>query len=80
MNLYTFQLGIVGLVEEEWIDTLSTIDPDDITFIDYVEEGRRLAQELRDEVSACSLKSNQLIQFVIYKQSRCSWSTFVDHR
>lgn len=44
------QIGLVGLVEHEWIDTLSTIDPDDITYLDYVEEGRDLAQELKAKV------------------------------
>ena len=45
----------MGLVEEEWIDTLSTIDPDDITFVSYVEEGRKLAKELREEVLLLTL-------------------------
>ena len=40
----------MGIVEEEWIATLSTIDPDDITFLDLVEESRALGQELRDQV------------------------------
>ncbi len=45
-----FQFGLLGLVEEEWIATLSTIDPDDITFLDFVEEGRELAKELKEMV------------------------------
>ena len=45
------QIGLMGLVEEEWIATLSTIDPDDITFLDYVEEGRQLAKELKAKVT-----------------------------
>lgn len=44
----------MGLVEEEWIATLSTIDPEDITFIDYVEQGNLLAEELRRKVARCS--------------------------
>ena len=40
----------MGLVEEEWIDTLSTIDPEDIIFEDFVEVGNKLAAELREEV------------------------------
>jgi len=43
------KLGFVGLVEEEWIQTLSTLDPEDLEYIDYVMEGRRLARELRAE-------------------------------
>ncbi len=49
--MFGFQFGLLGLVEEEWIATLSTIDPDDITFLDFVEEGRELAKELKDMVS-----------------------------
>jgi len=43
------KLGFVGLVEEEWIETLSTLDPEDVEYVDYVMEGRRLAQELQAE-------------------------------
>ena len=39
------------MVEEEWIVTLSTVDPDDIIYLDLVEEGQRLAQELKQKVS-----------------------------
>ena len=45
-----FQLGFVGLVEEDWLATLSTVDPDDVTFADFIEEGRTLARQLRDDV------------------------------
>ena len=45
-----FQLGFVGLVEEDWLATLSTVDPDDVTFVDFIEEGRTLARQLRDDV------------------------------
>ncbi|XP_005099801.1 mannosylglucosyl-3-phosphoglycerate phosphatase [Aplysia californica] len=41
------KIGIIGLVEEEWIDTLSTLDPEDMTFIDFVEAGRNLGGILR---------------------------------
>jgi len=43
------KLGFIGLVEEEWIETLSTIDPEDVEYTDYVTEGLRLAKELRAE-------------------------------
>ncbi|PVD21258.1 hypothetical protein C0Q70_19429 [Pomacea canaliculata] len=43
------KLGIIGLVEEEWIATLSTVDSDDITFLDFVDEGRRLACNLKEQ-------------------------------
>ena len=46
------QLGFIGLVEDDWISTLSTIDPEDIKYIDFVKEGRRLAIWLREMVAA----------------------------
>ena len=55
---FIFQFGLIGIVEEEWIATLSTIDPDDITFLHFVEESKALAQELRDQVQICSLISD----------------------
>jgi len=44
------QIGLIGLVEEEWIATLNTVDPDDVRFMDFVEVGQRLAQELKSQV------------------------------
>jgi len=41
------KLGFIGLIEEEWMATLSTIDAEDLEYIDFVTEGRRLARELR---------------------------------
>ena len=47
-----FQIGLIGLVEEEWIATLAAIDKDEVVFHDYVTSGKRLAMELRmQEVS-----------------------------
>lgn len=40
----------VGLVEQEWLDTLSTINPDEVTFLDYVEAGKKLGAQLKQEV------------------------------
>ncbi|KAH8274633.1 hypothetical protein KR026_008794 [Drosophila bipectinata] len=42
-------IGLIGLVEREWLETLPTIDPNEVTYIDYVEAGNRLARELRNE-------------------------------
>ena len=41
----------MGLVEHEWLETLSTINPDEVQYIDYVEMGNKLAAKLRQEVS-----------------------------
>ncbi|XP_042896714.1 5'-nucleotidase isoform X1 [Parasteatoda tepidariorum] len=43
------KFGIIGLVEEEWLATLATIDPGDVTYIDFVTEGKKLAKQLRDK-------------------------------
>ena len=45
----------MGLVEQEWIDTLATVDPEDIIFLDFVETGNKLAAELREEVCTTKL-------------------------
>ena len=41
------KIGIIGLVEEEWITTLSTISKDDIIYEPYVEAGIRLSNDLK---------------------------------
>lgn len=46
-NLVT--IGLIGLVEKEWLDTIPTIDPQEVTFIDFVKAGNQLAEELRNE-------------------------------
>lgn len=49
MNHNGFRIGLMGLVEKEWLDTLPTIDPNEVTFIDYIEAGNRLAEDLLKE-------------------------------
>lgn len=41
------KLGLLGLAEGEWVDTLGVVEPEDLTYLDFVEEGRRLAKQLR---------------------------------
>lgn len=48
-HMKTFTIGLIGLVEKEWLDTLPTIDPKEVTFIDFVKAGNQLAEELRNE-------------------------------
>lgn len=45
------QVGFIGLVEEEWLVTLATVDREEVTYLDFVTEGTKLAKELRDEVT-----------------------------
>lgn len=39
----------MGLVEEEWLATLATVDPSEVIFQDYASRGTALAQQLRNE-------------------------------
>ncbi|KAK6633160.1 hypothetical protein RUM43_012904 [Polyplax serrata] len=43
------KIGFIGLVEKEWLDTLATVNPEQITFIDYIEAGEKLALQLKKE-------------------------------
>ncbi|XP_022107519.1 uncharacterized protein LOC110988384 [Acanthaster planci] len=43
------KIGLIGLVEEEWLVTLATIDREDLTYLDFVEQGAKLAQELKQQ-------------------------------
>lgn len=45
-----YQVGIMGLVEEEWIETLATLDPEDVTYLDFVSKGNELCQSLKEKV------------------------------
>jgi len=46
-NLNLMPYFQIGLVEKEWLDTLSTINPSEVTYTDYVESGQAIAKELR---------------------------------
>ncbi|XP_039298682.1 trifunctional nucleotide phosphoesterase protein YfkN isoform X3 [Nilaparvata lugens] len=43
------RLGLIGLVEREWLDTLATINPDEVTFLDFVDVGNKLGDKLKQE-------------------------------
>lgn len=53
---YGRKIGIIGVVEQEWLVTLATIDPEDVEYIDFVECSRDLVKEL---------KENQGCEFII---------------
>ncbi|XP_069950309.1 mannosylglucosyl-3-phosphoglycerate phosphatase isoform X3 [Cherax quadricarinatus] len=44
-----WKIGLVGLVEKEWLETLATINAEQVTFTDYVDKGRELAIMLKDQ-------------------------------
>jgi hypothetical protein len=39
------------LIEEEWLATLATLSLEDVTYLDFVSEGRKLAKYLKEKVS-----------------------------
>jgi 5'-nucleotidase len=43
------RIGIIGLVEQEWMATLATIEENEVEYEDFVTCGRRLAEHLRSE-------------------------------
>ena len=43
------RVGLLGMVEKEWLDTIATINSDQVEYEDYVTSARRLARELKDE-------------------------------
>ncbi|XP_060807227.1 snake venom 5'-nucleotidase isoform X1 [Amyelois transitella] len=43
------KIGLIGLVEQEWLDTLATINPEEVTFIDFLQAGTKLASQLKQE-------------------------------
>ena len=47
------RIGVVGMVEEEWISTLGSVDPDNVLYVDYVEECKREADSLRFAGADC---------------------------
>nr|XP_054748733.1 snake venom 5'-nucleotidase-like [Lytechinus pictus] len=51
-RLLTWQnkkIGLIGLVEEEWLVTLATVDRENVTYLDYVERGQKLGTELKEQ-------------------------------
>lgn len=43
------KIGIVGLVEQEWLTTLATLDPEQLEYLDFVQCGQDIAKELRNQ-------------------------------
>ena len=43
------RVGLLGMVEREWLDTIATINSDQVEYEDYVTSARRLARELKDD-------------------------------
>ncbi|XP_061724374.1 snake venom 5'-nucleotidase isoform X2 [Cydia pomonella] len=43
------KIGLIGLVEQEWLETLATINPEEVTFIDFLQAGAKLSEQLKQE-------------------------------
>ncbi|CAH1392702.1 unnamed protein product [Nezara viridula] len=43
------RIGLIGLVEREWLDTLATINPDELIFHDFVESGNKIGAQLKND-------------------------------
>lgn len=43
------RIGIIGLIEPEWVATLATVDPNDVVVQDFCEVGKELSVYLRNE-------------------------------
>ena len=46
----SLQIGLIGLVEYEWLATLSTISPEDVDYTDFVDCAQLLVPQLTAEV------------------------------
>ncbi len=49
LTINKFRIGIIGLVEKEWIETLSTIGIEDLIYEPFELTGQRLARYLKNE-------------------------------
>jgi 5'-nucleotidase len=46
------KFGLIGLIEEDWLSTLSTLDSSDVIYEDFVTKGRELARWLKSPESS----------------------------
>ena len=47
------KIGLIGLVEREWLDTLANINRDEVDYTDYVDAASMLATELKRKGKYC---------------------------
>lgn len=41
-----FKIGIMGLIEEDWLECCTTVNPETLDYKDFVEVARKLARSL----------------------------------
>ncbi|KAM6156520.1 LOW QUALITY PROTEIN: mannosylglucosyl-3-phosphoglycerate phosphatase-like [Erethizon dorsatum] len=49
VNWNNIKIGLMGLVEEDWLDTLATVSKSNVNYKDYVEVANEIAVELKKE-------------------------------
>jgi len=49
LDHHGWRVGVVGLIEYEWLETLSTVPVSQVAWTDYVTVGRELARKLREQ-------------------------------
>jgi 5'-nucleotidase len=52
LDFHGRKIGLIGLVEKEWLVTLATIDPSEVDYEDFCPCGRRLAKMLKEKQGA----------------------------
>ncbi len=43
------RIGLMGLIEHEWLTTLNTVAEDQVVYVDFVTRGRELAMQLHEQ-------------------------------
>ena len=49
IELNGLKIGIIAVVEYEWIETLNMLDADDVIYESFIDVGRQLGKELKKE-------------------------------
>ena len=55
-------MGLVGLVEREWLVTLATVEPEDVEYIDFVTAAKALLPQLKEEVRGAERRTGYLVR------------------
>jgi len=42
-----YKIGFMGLIEEDWLETLATLEPSELQYVDFIDAGKAIAKELR---------------------------------
>lgn len=50
--LLHLQIGLIGLIEYEWLNTLLHVSPEDVVYTDFVTKAQELVPQLIQEVGS----------------------------